>query len=325
MKYYAGVDIGGTNTKIGILDNHFNILAEQSIPTLSQQGARSTFSRIWQTILDLLAQHQLSEARLEGIGLGIPGPVVNQAIVKIAANFSWGNDFNAKQLMEEISHKNVVVENDVRAITLGEHLFGAGQGVANLIVVPIGTGIASGILLNGKVLSGSGGCAGEFGHIMVNEQGMKCGCGLTGCLETYTSAPGLVREAKKLLSTPETDKQKCGEFFQRFSTDLDSLQAHHIFEYAKKGDHLALQVVDSFTKYLAYGLGVLINIFNPELIVLAGGVAKSADFIIEKIQKFLPHYSLGVSLQNLQIKPSQLLDSAGVKGAAALVIKEKAR
>ncbi|URL06676.1 ROK family protein [Avibacterium sp. 21-595] len=316
MKYYAGVDIGGTNTKIGILDSHFNILAEQSIATLSQQGARTTFSRIWQTILALLAQNQLSETQLEGIGLGIPGPVVNQSVVKIAANFSWGNDFNAKQLMEDISHKNVVVENDVRAITLGEHLFGAGKGIANLIVVPIGTGIASGILLNGKVLSGSGGCAGEFGHIMVNEQGMKCGCGLTGCLETYTSAPGLVREAKKLLL-----ETKCGEFFQRFSTDLDALQAHHIFEYAKKGDELALQVVDNFAKYLAYGLGVLINIFNPELIVLAGGVAKSAEFIIEKVQKFLPHYALGVSLQNLQIKPSQLLDSAGVKGAAALVIK----
>lgn len=316
MKYYAGVDIGGTNTKIGILDNHFTILAEEKIPTLSHEGARKTFFRIWQTIINLLEKNNLSPEQLEGIGLGIPGPVVDQSIVKIAANFSWGNDFNAKQLMEDISQKNVVVENDVRAITLGEHLFGSGKGISNLIVIPIGTGIASGILLDGKVLSGSNGCAGEFGHIMVNEQGIKCGCGLTGCLETYTSAPGLVREAKKLLA-----ERKCGGFYQHFATNLDALEAKHIFEFAQKGDELALEVVENFAKYLSYGLGVLINIFNPELIVLAGGVGKSADFIIEKVQKFLPHYALGVSLQNLQIKPSQLLDSAGIKGAAALVIK----
>lgn len=318
MQYYVGVDIGGTNSKIGILNDQCEILAEESIKTNSTEGANATFVRIWQTAQKLAASQNITVDQLEGIGLGIPGPVVDQAIVKIAANFSWGNDFNAKQLMETISGKPVKVENDVRAIALGEKLFGAGRGSKNAIVIPIGTGIAAGMILDNQILSGSAGCAGEFGHIMVNENGLKCGCGLTGCLETYVSAPGVVREAKRLLS-----EQQAGEFYQKFANQLDLLEAHHVFDYAKQGDVVALKVIDNFAKYLAYGIGVLLNIINPEVIILAGGVAKSATFIIEKVQQYLPHYALSVSLQNLQIKPSELLDSAGVKGAAALIINKE--
>ena len=173
MRYYIGIDIGGTNTKIGIVDEQYNILIEQSIKTLSYQGARQTFSRIWQTVQNMTHIQNISIDHLVGIGLGIPGLVIDQAIISKASNFSWGDNFNAKQLMEDISNKVVRVEKDVNTIALGELLFGSGKGFNNIIVISIGTGLSAGIIIDQKILSGVNGCAGEFGHIVVNEKGLN--------------------------------------------------------------------------------------------------------------------------------------------------------
>lgn len=175
MNIYVGVDIGGTNTKIGILDEKFNILIDTSIETLSKKGSRITFERIWNKILELSNEVGLECKDILGIGLGIPGPVKDNSIVVTAANFSWGDNFNAKKLMEEITLKPVKVENDVRAIAIGENKFGAAKGYKDAIVIPIGTGISAGIILNNKVISGFLGSAGEFGHIVIDKDGNKCG------------------------------------------------------------------------------------------------------------------------------------------------------
>lgn len=317
IKYYVGIDIGGTNTKIGIVDNYCNILIEHSIKTLSSQGAKQTFSRIWQTVQDMAKTQNIATDQLIGIGLGIPGLVVNQAIISRASNFSWGDNFNAKQLMEEISHKFVKVEKDVNNIALGELLFGSGQGFKNIIVISIGTGLSAGIIIDQKILSGVNGCAGEFGHIVVNENGLKCGCGLTGCLETYASATGILRETKRLILEKQT-----GILSKHFYHHLSDLEVHHIFDFYNKNDEIAIEVIEKFCKYLAYGLGVLLNTIDPELVIFAGGVSKSADLIIQKVKTYLTRYALSVSLANIQMKPSQLLDSAGIKGAASLVIND---
>lgn len=314
MKYYIGVDIGGTNTKIGILDDKFNILIEDRMKTLSKNGARETFKRIWNKVLELSKEINIKEEQIEGIGLGIPGPVENQSIVKIAANFSWGNNFDAKKLMEEITGKKVKVENDVRTIAIGEHLFGAGIGSSNLAVIPIGTGIAAGIILNNKIVSGSHGFAGEFGHIVVDKEGYKCGCGLTGCVETYVSATGLIRYGKKMM-----EEKKEGLMYERFKNSMNEFDAYHIFEYLYKDD-IAMEVFDNFSDKLAYAISILLNTLNLDTIILAGGVAKSADIIIERVKEYLPKYTLSISLEGLQIKKSKLLDSAGIKGAAALIL-----
>ncbi|MBE2893975.1 ROK family protein [Spirabiliibacterium falconis] len=317
MKYYAGVDIGGTNTKIGLVDGSFNVLVQTQIKTLSSEGAERTFTRIWDRIKQLASEQGLDITALKGIGLGIPGPVVDNAIVKIAANFSWGNDFNAKALLERISNKPVKVDNDVRVITLGEKLFGQCQDYQNAIVIPIGTGVASGLIINGQVVSGSVGFAGEFGHICVEENGYKCGCGLTGCLETYVSAPGIVRAAKKALK----DNPK-GILYQNFHNCLERLEAHHVFECAQANDEVAIHVIDQFCRHLAFGMGVLVNLLNPQAIVLAGGVAKSGDYIIQRVWHYLPHFALGVSLKSLSISATALSEEAGIKGAAALMIND---
>ena len=317
MKYYVGVDLGGTNVKIGILDVNYDLLNETSIKTESYKGPIDTFTRIWNKIKEMFEKNNLDLSKLEGIGLGIPGPVVNRSTVKLAANFSWGNDFNAKEVFEKISGKTVIVENDVRAITLGENLFGASHGYRNSIVIPIGTGIASGLIINGELVSGIYGAAGEFGHMVINENGYDCGCGLKGCLETYCSATGIVREGRRVLK-----EKKEGKLYNDFKDKFDKLTAKDIFDAVRNGDLVAIRILDDFSKKLALGIGSLINILNPEIIVIAGGLAKSADLIIENVKKHLPKYALGISI-DIPIVKSKLLDSAGVKGAASLIINNK--
>ena len=294
MNYFVGIDIGGTNVEIGILNAQGDILGKESIKTESKKGAEDTFNRIWNKTKELAEKLKIKVEDIEAIGLGIPGPVVNNSVVKIAANFSWNNDFPAKDLMEKVTGKPVKVGNDVKVIALGETLFGAGKGYKNSITIPIGTGIAAGIIIDGKILEGAGGAAGEFGHVVVNKEGYKCGCGLTGCLETYCSATGIVREGRRRL---ELDKNNA--LYEVIGGDLEKLEAKHIFDLAKKGDKFSSEIVDFFCEKLAEGIGMLLNIINPEIIIFTGGVARAGEIITDGVKKYLPKYALGMTMENL--------------------------
>lgn len=317
MNYFVGIDIGGTNVEIGILNAQGDILGKESIKTESKKGAEDTFNRIWNKTKELAEKLKIKVEDIEAIGLGIPGPVVNNSVVKIAANFSWNNDFPAKDLMEKVTGKPVKVGNDVKVIALGETLFGAGKGYKNSITIPIGTGIAAGIIIDGKILEGAGGAAGEFGHVVVNKEGYKCGCGLTGCLETYCSATGIVREGRRRL---ELDKNNA--LYEVIGGDLEKLEAKHIFDLAKKGDKFSSEIVDFFCEKLAEGVGMLLNIINPEIIIFAGGVARAGEIITDGVKKYLPKYALGMTMENLIFTFGKLEEEAGIKGAAALVMNK---
>lgn len=317
MNYFVGIDIGGTNVEIGILNAQGDILGKESIKTESKKGAEDTFNRIWNKTKELAEKLKIKVEDIEAIGLGIPGPVVNNSVVKIAANFSWNNDFPAKDLMEKVTGKTVKVGNDVKVIALGETLFGAGKGYKNSITIPIGTGIAAGIIIDGKILEGAGGAAGEFGHVVVNKEGYKCGCGLTGCLETYCSATGIVREGRRRL---ELDKNNA--LYEVIGGDLEKLEAKHIFDLAKKGDKFSSEIVDFFCEKLAEGVGMLLNIINPEIIIFTGGVARAGEIITDGVKKYLPKYALGMTMENLIFTFGKLEEEAGIKGAAALVMNK---
>lgn len=317
MAYYVGIDIGGTNVEIGILNSHGEIIIKSSIKTESTKGAEDTFTRIWNKTKELAKSVDVKIDNIIAIGMGIPGPVVNDSVVKIAANFSWGNDFPAKDLMEKITKKPVKVGNDVKVIALGETLFGAGKGYKNSVTIPIGTGIAAGIIIDGKILEGATGAAGEFGHIVVNKNGYKCGCGLTGCLETYCSATGIVREAKRRL---ELDKNNA--LYELIEGNLEKLEAKDIFNLAKKGDEFSIEIVNFFCEKLAEGVGVLLNVFNPEIIIFTGGVAKAGRIIIDKVKEYLPKYALKMTMEDLIFTFGELEEEAGIKGAAALAMND---
>lgn len=318
MKYFAGIDIGGTNTKIGILNEKGEILNTRSIKTESSKGPENTIKRIWETVGKMANGISINMADIEGVGVGIPGPVVDESIVKIAANFSWGNDFPAKNMFEKITGKKVKIGNDVKVIALGEQLYGAGKGYKSSITIPIGTGIAAGIIIDGKILSGATGAGGEFGHIVIKKDGHKCGCGLRGCLETYCSATGIVREGKIIL-----ENNKNSTLLQVINGDLNKLDSYHIFSEAKKGDKVAMEIVDCFCDNLAHGIGTLLNIINPEIIIFGGGVSKAGDIIIKGIEKHLYKYALKMTIDNLKFAFGQLEENAGIKGAAALIMQNR--
>lgn len=317
MSYFVGVDIGGTNVEMGILNELGEILIKKSIKTDSKKGAEDTFGRIWTAINSLITELGITKDDIKSIGMGIPGPVLNNSVVKIAANFSWGDNFPAKELMEKISGKPVKVGNDVKLIALGETLFGAGRGYKNSITIPIGTGIAAGIIINGAIVEGADGAAGEFGHVVVNEQGYKCGCGLTGCLETYCSATGIIREGKRRLA-----ENKDNALYRRINGSIDSLEARDIFDLAKAGDKFCMDIVDWFCEYMAEGIGMLLNILNPEIIIFSGGVARAGEILLDGVKKNLAKYALGMTMENLKFAFGELNEEAGIKGAAALVMNE---
>ena len=183
MKYVAGVDIGGTNTKIGILDENGEILVKESIKTLSMDGAEKTLTRIWEKIKELMSSVNIDVENLKGVGMGIPGPVTDKRVVGFFANFPWERNLNISQMFEIISGKTARLDNDVNVIALGEAKFGAGKGAKSSVTIALGTGIGGGIYVEGNLISGFTGAGGEIGHMKLVKDGKLCGCGQRGCFE----------------------------------------------------------------------------------------------------------------------------------------------
>lgn len=313
MKYYAGVDLGGTNIKIGILDIDGNIFKSSIIKTFSDRGVDDTLNRIWETIKNLVQELDIDIKNLSGIGIGIPGPVKDQSIVKFFANFPWEKNINVKNLMEKISGVETKLDNDVNIIAMGEAKYGAAKGSSSSVTIALGTGIGGGIYINGSLISGFSGAGGEIGHIKLEKNGKLCGCGQRGCFEAYASATGMIREAVSRLAV-----NKNNLLYEIIDRKIDKLEAKDIFDAAKQGDNFSLEIVDYETEYLAMGIGNILNILNPEVIVIGGGVALAGDILFNPLKEKLKKYVLPVALEDLKIVPGVLGNEAGIKGAVGL-------
>lgn len=313
MRYYAGVDLGGTNTKIGILDIEGNIFKSSIIKTFSDRGVEDTLNRIWETIRNLVQELDIDIKNLSGIGIGIPGPVKDQSIVKFFANFPWEKNINIKELMEKISGVETKLDNDVNIIAMGEAKYGAAKGSSSSVTIALGTGIGGGIYINGSLISGFSGAGGEIGHIKLEKDGKLCGCGQRGCFEAYASATGMIREAVSRLAV-----NKNNLLYELIDRKIDKLEAKDIFDAAKQGDSFSLDIIDYETEYLAMGIGNILNVLNPEVIVIGGGVALAGDILFNPLKENLKKYVLPVALEDLKIVPGVLGNEAGIKGAVGL-------
>lgn len=313
MRYYAGVDLGGTNTKIGILDIDGNIFKSSIIKTFSDRGVDDTLNRIWETIRNLVQELDIDIKNLSGIGIGIPGPVKDQSIVKFFANFPWEKNINVKELMEKISGVETKLDNDVNIIAMGEAKYGAAKSSSSSVTIALGTGIGGGIYINGSLISGFSGAGGEIGHIKLEKDGKLCGCGQRGCFEAYASATGMIREAVSRLAV-----NKSNLLYELIDKKIDKLEAKDIFDAAKQGDTFSLDIIDYETEYLAMGIGNILNILNPEVIVIGGGVALAGDILFNPLKEKLKKYVLPVALEDLKIVPGVLGNEAGIKGAVGL-------
>lgn len=315
MEYFVGIDIGGTNSKIGILNSNGDILKSTSIKTESIEGVDYTLNKIWASVLELADELDITRDLIKGIGMGIPGPVIDQKKVGFFANFPWEKNINISEKMEGISGIKTRLDNDVNVIALGETLYGAGKGYSKSVTIALGTGVGGGIFIDGKLISGATGAGGEIGHMKLEKEGKICGCGQKGCFEAYASATGVIREALSRLQI-----NKNNELYRLIDGDLNKLEAKHVFDAAKNGDKFSLDIVDYVSDYLAMGIGNVLNIINPEVIILSGGVALAGDILLDKVKEKLPNYALGITIENLQIKLGQLGNDAGIKGASALTI-----
>jgi len=313
MKYYAGVDLGGTNMKIGILNENGEILIKKTIKTLSNKGVEITLKRIWETIEKLMDQKKIKKEGMTGIGIGIPGPVIDRAVVVFLANFNWGCNINISKIMKKISGIPTKLENDANMIAIGENKFGAGKGSTNSITISLGTGIGGGIIVNSRLISGVNGASGEIGHMKLVKNGKLCGCGQRGCFEAYASATGIIKEAKLRLAV---DKNNL--LYSSLDDDIEKLEVKNIFDCAKLGDKFSIGIVDYVGEYLAMGIGNLLNIMNPEIIILSGGVSLAGDILLETIESKLKEYAIPITIKDLKIKLGELGDEAGIKGSIGL-------
>ncbi|WP_294663316.1 ROK family protein [uncultured Fusobacterium sp.] len=313
MDYYVGIDLGGTNTKIGLLNIEGDILKSSIIKTLSSEGVDKTMERIWSVIQELAKETDVNIENVKGIGMGIPGPVEDQSIVAFFANFPWGTNVNVKEKLEKITGIETKLDNDANIIALGEAKYGAAKGSKSSVTVALGTGIGGGIYVNGMLISGFKGAGGEIGHMKIVKDGRVCGCGQKGCFEAYASATGLIREAVSRLTV---NKQNL--LYTMIEGNIAGLEAKDIFDAAKEGDVFSLDLVDYEAEYLAMGIANILNIINPETIVLGGGVALAGDILLDPLRKKLEKYALPVTLEDLKIVQGILGNEAGIKGAVGL-------
>lgn len=313
MDYYVGIDLGGTNTKIGLLNIEGDILKSSIIKTLSSEGVDKTMERIWGVIQELAKEANINIKNVKGIGMGIPGPVEDQSIVAFFANFPWGTNVNVKEKLEKITGIEAKLDNDANIIALGEAKYGAAKGSKSSVTVALGTGIGGGIYVNGMLVSGFKGAGGEIGHMKIVKDGRVCGCGQKGCFEAYASATGLIREAVSRLTV---NKQNL--LYTMIEGNIAGLEAKDIFDAAKEGDAFSLDLVDYEAEYLAMGIANILNIINPETIVLGGGVALAGDILLDPLRKKLEKYALPVTLEDLKIVQGILGNEAGIKGAVGL-------
>ena len=307
MKVAIGVDIGGTNTVFGLVDEQGNCLVQQSIKTKDFPDPENFVAVLSAKLKELIA----SEKNLTVIGLGVGAPNGNYytGTIDFAPNLNWKGVVPLVQLFEKHFPFPVVLTNDANAAAIGERIYGAAKGIDDFVMVTLGTGLGSGFVVNGNLVYGHDGFAGELGHTIVEKNGRECGCGRKGCLETYASASGIVRSAKEFLVNSGGS----------LLADLKELSSKSIADAALKGDALALEIFDYTAEKLGFSLANTVALTSPKLIVLFGGLAQSGDLILKPTKKYMEAYLLNIYQNKVAIVPSKLKASdAAILGASAL-------
>ena len=300
MKYALGIDIGGTNTVVGLVDKTGNVLGTDSIKTQSFPVLEEYVKTVSKLAKDLIAKNNVSIAEIVGLGIGAPNANYYTGNIEMAPNLPWKQDKVplAKMFREELNIP-VTITNDANAAALGEKMYGVAKDMDNFIMITLGTGVGSGIVINGQLVYGHDGFAGELGHVIIERNGRLCGCGRRGCLETYCSATGIVRTAKER-NTP-------------FLTSKD------IYDAAVKGDETAIDIFKETGTRLGRAFADMVVFSSPEAFVLFGGLAKAGDFIVKYTKEAMEEAIMPIFKGKVKILLSTMKDAdAAVLGASAL-------
>ena len=310
--YVVGIDVGGQTSKIGVVDARGTVLAQTVIRTDTYDKVEPYIAELSEAVKKLIVESG-TEGKIRCIGVGAPNGNYYTGTIENAPNLLWGRqrvEF-AKLLTEAMDGLPVALTNDANAAAVGEMTYGAARGMKNFIMITLGTGVGSGIVINGEVVYGHDGFAGELGHTsVVYNNGRLCGCGKTGCLETYTSATGVARTAREWLELSDEPSVLRG---------LDSIASKDVYDAAKEGDALALRIFEFTGKMLGRAFANFIAFSSPEAIVLFGGLARAKEFLTEPIEESMNANVLPLWRDKVKIVYSQLKESdAAILGASAL-------
>lgn len=310
--YCFGIDIGGTTVKCGLFQTDGELCEKWEIVTRTEENGKAILPDIAKTILNKMNEKQITKEQISGVGVGVPGPVIREREVAVAVNLHWGYTMLADELENLLGGIPVKVGNDANVAALGEMWKGGGEGTKNLIMATLGTGVGGGIIVDGKIITGSHGAGGEIGHACVEpEETESCNCGNKGCLEQMASATGIVRLGRKILAESNEDTVlKTGK-----------LNAKVIFDAYKAGDVVAAKIVDKFAGYLGNALAIFACVVDPEVIVIGGGVSKAGQPLIDAVEKYFRRDAF-VTCKDTPIVLAKLDNDAGIFGAAKLVVEE---
>jgi glucokinase-like ROK family protein len=313
----AGIDIGATSIDLGIADFSGKLLARYAESASIKDGPIKILGRVCSLLEKMLKENSWEPEQMNGMGVGVPGPVDFSAGFVVSPPIMPGWDrYPIIQTMQQwFPSANVVVDNDVNVMALGEINQGAGKRVNNLIFVKIGTGIGAGIICDGKIYRGASGCAGDIGHIGVNKSGPLCHCGNQGCLETVAAGPAIAE--RSLISAQAGKSPILLKYYER---NGNVLRAEDVSNAAREGDTLAIEVIRESGQFVGDVLASLVNFYNPEMIVIGGGVSNLGNLLLSSIRQTVLHRSLPLATRNLEIVFSEIGPDAGVIGAINLAM-----
>ena len=312
--YRIGVDLGGTNIAVGVIDENYNIIGRGKVKTRAPRPAEAIFDSIKEAVDMAVVNAGINYDEIQSVGIGTPGSVnKDTGAIEFSNNLKFHN-VPAKAMLEERLKKTVYLENDANAAALGEAVAGCGHGVKNFVAVTLGTGVGSGIIIDGKIYRGSNFCGGEMGHMVINVDGIPCNCGRKGCWEKYASATALVSQAVEAMQN-----DKASLLWQTCDGDLNKVDGKSIFEALDMGDATAKAVVDRYLYYVAIGLANVINALQPESVCIGGGISGQGEKILKPIREMVKaeRYSVYADKQ-AAILPAALGNDAGIIGAALL-------
>ncbi len=309
MKYCFGVDIGGTTVKIGLFEMDGKMVGKWEIPTRTEDNGANILDDIVQVLNDKMDEYGIIKSEVEGIGMGIPGPVDANGVVLKTVNLGWGYKA-VKREMEDLTGLKVEAANDANVAALGEMWQGAGKGETDLVMITLGTGVGGGFISNGRPLIGANGAAGEIGHICVSHKETEsCNCGKKGCLEQYASATGIVRIAKIRLAVDDEPSILRNE----------EITAKTVFDAVKNGDSLAKDIAEEFGYYMGRATSTIAVVLDPAIFVIGGGVSKAGPILLYYIQKYYEKYAFFAN-QSAKFALAELGNDAGIIGGAKLLL-----
>lgn len=311
-KIYVGADIGGTAIKVGICNKDGELLQTYEGPTETQQGADRILANISKYVRYLVSESPYSWEQVVGVGVGIAGFIdFDKGFVKFSPNLPPLVNVPLKDHLEAELEKPIRVNNDANVAALGEAWGGAGRGVSSVVCYTLGTGVGGGIVVNGRLIEGASGMAGEVGHMSIvpDLEAIQCGCGKMGCLETVSSATGIVRMARDAVE--RGDRTSLSE--------VPELTAKAVCDAAKNGDEVAQRIVNRAAFYLGKSMAAVSVIVNPQRFVIGGGVSKAGEFLFAQIREVFQKYAPDKAQEGVDIVAAQLGNNAGVVGAAGLM------